>query len=120
VLLWQEDVAMQKQALLFYVHRPLQQVYLVHYPPDAAKRARRYTDPRPLTDFVALSPRLILLDKRLLPSLPEGMRFEPIAEGRTLIAGTIQLYAMPVATGSAPGNSDRKGKPRRNQRTKIG
>jgi 4-amino-4-deoxy-L-arabinose transferase-like glycosyltransferase len=108
VLLWQEDVAMQKQALLFYVHRPLQQVYLVHYPPDAAKRARRYTDPKPLTDFVIPSPRLILLDRRLLPSLPQEMRFEPIAEGRTLIAGTIRLHPKPAADGLATENPDRK------------
>jgi 4-amino-4-deoxy-L-arabinose transferase-like glycosyltransferase len=108
VLLWQEDVTMQKQALLFYVRRPLQQVYLIHYPPDAAKRARRYTDPKPLTDFVTASPSLILLDRRLLPSLPGGMQFDPIAAGRKLIAGTIRLRPKPVATGLMPENSARK------------
>lgn len=98
VLLWEEDVAMQKQALLFYIHRPLQQVYLVNYPPDAARRARRYTDPRPLTDFVATSPRLILLDRRLLPSLPTTMQFDSIVAGRTLIAGIIRLRSREDAT----------------------
>jgi 4-amino-4-deoxy-L-arabinose transferase-like glycosyltransferase len=119
VLLWQEDVAMQKQALLFYIHRPLQQVYLVHYPPDAAKRARRYTDPKPLTDFVTASPRLILLDRKLLPSLPGRMQFDPIVEGRTLIAGTIRLHVVPAVTGIAPENPGRKGDETKSRGTKI-
>lgn len=120
VLLWQEDVAMQKQALLFYIHRPLQQVYLVRYPLDAAKRARRYTNPKPLTDFVTASPRLILLDRRLLPSLPGRMQFDPIAEGRALIAGTIRLRATQVAAGLRPENSGHKGEETKSRKTKIG
>jgi 4-amino-4-deoxy-L-arabinose transferase-like glycosyltransferase len=110
VLLWQEDVAMQKQALLFYIHRPLQQVYLQNYPPDAARRARRYTNPQPLADFVVASPRLILLDKRLLPSLPETMELAPIAQGSTLIAGTIRLRSMPNARGVELQNPEYKSK----------
>ncbi|MGH9617822.1 MAG: hypothetical protein ACRD28_13875, partial [Acidobacteriaceae bacterium] len=94
VLLWQENVAMQKQALLFYIHRPMQQVYFFRYPADAARRARRYTDPKSLSDFVTTSPRLILLDKKLAPLLPGTMELNPIVKGRTLIVGTIWLRSM--------------------------
>jgi 4-amino-4-deoxy-L-arabinose transferase-like glycosyltransferase len=118
VLLWEEDVAMQKQALLFYIHRPLQQVYLVNYPPDATRRARRYTNPQPLADFVVGSPRLILLDKRLLPSLPETMELDPLAQGPTLIAGNIRLRSMPIAEGVELEISESKNKRRMNRETK--
>lgn len=119
VLLWEEDVAMQKQALLFYIHRPLQQVYLTNYPPDAARRARRYTDPKPLADFVAASPRLILLDKRLLPSLPASMQFDSLAVGRTLIAGTIRLRSRPTATTPRLKNCSFKSKDLMHRATEI-
>jgi 4-amino-4-deoxy-L-arabinose transferase-like glycosyltransferase len=118
VLLWEEDVAMQKQALLFYTHRPLQQVYLVSYPPDAARRARRYTNPQPLADFVVTPPRLILLDKRLLPSLPETMELDPITQGSTLIAGTIRLRSMPMAGGMELENPESTSRRRMNRETK--
>jgi len=90
ILLWQEDTVAQLPTLLFAVRRPLQQVYLVRYP-DTLIQARRYADPEPLTNFVATSPALILLEKPLVAEIPADMKFHPIAEGKTLEAGTIQL-----------------------------
>jgi len=100
VLLWQQDVVMQMQALLFYVHKPMQQVYVAAYPADAAKAAHRYTNPKPLADFVTASPRLILLDRSSLPSLPAGMQFDPMVQGPTLAVGTIRLR-LPSNPGDA-------------------
>ena len=90
ILLWQEDTVTQLPTLLFTVRRPLQQVYLAHYP-DTLDQARRYADPEPLRNFVGSSPRLILLEKPLAAEIPAGMEFHPIAVGKTLEAGTIQL-----------------------------
>jgi len=90
ILLWQETTVAQLPSLLFAVRRPLQQVYLTHYP-DTLDQARRYADPEPLRSFVSASPSLIMLEKSLAEEIPEGMKFHPIAAGQTLEAGTIQL-----------------------------
>ena len=90
ILLWQEDTVAQLPSLLFAVRRPLQQVYLVHYP-DTLSQARRYADPEPLGDFVSPAPALILLERPLVAEIPANMEFHPVAVGRTLEAGTIQL-----------------------------
>ena len=92
VLLWQEDVVAQLPSLLFTVRRPLQQVYLVSSP-DTLYQARRYADPEPLRNFVAPSPKLILMEKTLAADIPADMEFHAIAVGNTLEAGTIQLVA---------------------------
>ncbi len=90
VLLWQEDVVAQLPSLLFTARRPLQQVYLVRMP-DTLDQAHRYADPEPLRNFVGPSPKLILLEKQLTAEIPPDMEFHPIAVGKTLEAGTIQL-----------------------------
>lgn len=90
ILLWQEDVVAQLPSLLFTVRRPLQQVYLVRFP-DTLDQARRYADPEPLQNFVGPSPKLILLEKPLIAEIPADMEFHPVAVGKTLEAGTIQL-----------------------------
>jgi len=90
ILLWQEDTVAQLPSLLFAVRRPLQQVYLVHYP-DTLSQARRYADPERLRDFVGHGPALILLEKPLVAEIPPDMEFHPIAVGKSLEAGTIQL-----------------------------
>ncbi len=94
ILLWQEDTVAQLPSLLFAVRRPLQQVYLVHYP-DTLSEARRYADPMPLRNFVGTTPRLILLEKPLVSEIPAEMDFHLIAVGKTLEAGTIQLSGKP-------------------------
>jgi len=90
ILLWQEDTITQLPALLLAVRRPLQQVYLAHYP-DTLSQARRYANPEPLQNFVVASPRLILLEKPLAAQIPGDMQFTLLAVGNTLEAGTIQL-----------------------------
>jgi 4-amino-4-deoxy-L-arabinose transferase-like glycosyltransferase len=90
ILLWQEDTVTQLPSLLVAVHRPLQQVYLVHYP-DTLNEARRYANPQPVRDFVGRGPALIMLEKPLVAEIPGDMEFRPIAIGKNLEAGTIQL-----------------------------
>jgi 4-amino-4-deoxy-L-arabinose transferase-like glycosyltransferase len=90
ILLWPECTVAQLPSLLFAVRRPLQQVYLVHYP-DTLSQARRYANPQPLGDFVSHAPALILLEKPLVAEIPANMEFHPVAVGKTLEAGTIQL-----------------------------
>lgn len=90
ILLWQEGVIAQLPTLLFAVRRPLQQVYLVRYP-DTLSEARRYADPEPLRNFVGTSPSLILLEKPFAAEIPGDLQFTPLAVGKTLEAGTIQL-----------------------------
>lgn len=90
ILLWQEDTVAQLPSLLFAVRRPLQQVYLEHFP-DTLNQARRYADPEPLGNFVSHTPALILLEKSLAGEIPPDMQFAPLAVGQTLEAGTIQL-----------------------------
>ncbi|HEX3469978.1 MAG TPA: hypothetical protein VHT28_02230, partial [Silvibacterium sp.] len=92
VLLWQEDVIAPLPSLLFTVRRPLQQVYLAQSP-DTLDQARRYADPEPLRNFVGRSPAVILLEKPLAAKIPDDMEFHPIAVGKTLEAGTIELKA---------------------------
>ncbi|HTD55699.1 MAG TPA: glycosyltransferase family 39 protein [Silvibacterium sp.] len=89
ILLWQEDTVAQLPSILFYVQRPLQQVYLTRYP-DTLSEAHRYADPEPLGNFVGPTPRLILLGKPLAAEIPGDMKFTPLAGGNTFEAGTIQ------------------------------
>ena len=90
ILLWQEDTVAQLPSLLFAVRQPLQQVYVEHYP-DTLNQAQRYADPEPLRSFVGPTPAMIVLEKSLSAEIPVGMEFRPIAVGKTLEAGTIQL-----------------------------
>ena len=90
ILLWQEDTVAQLPSILFYVQRPLQQVYLAHYP-DTLSEAHRYADPEPLRNFVGMTPSLILLEKPLAAEIPSGMQFTPVVVGKTLEAGLIEL-----------------------------
>jgi 4-amino-4-deoxy-L-arabinose transferase-like glycosyltransferase len=90
ILLWQEDTVAQLPTLLFAVRRPLQQIYLDHYP-DTLSQARRYANPEPLRNFVGTTASLILLEKPLAGQIPGDMQFTPLAVGSTLEAGTIQL-----------------------------
>ena len=94
ILLWQEDVAMQEMpTLLFYIHRPMQQVYLVHLPSTLGE-AKRYADPEPLRNFVNAQPKIILLEKQLAAEIPPDLDFHLIAQGKTLEVGTIQKDAI--------------------------
>lgn len=90
ILLWQENVAMQElPALLFYAHRPMQQIYLVHKPSTLGE-AKRYADPEPLRNFVDAQLHIVLLEKRLASEIPADLDFHLIAQDKTLEVGTIQ------------------------------
>jgi 4-amino-4-deoxy-L-arabinose transferase-like glycosyltransferase len=72
---------------LFYANRPVQQVAL---PPIPNIPHDKYTfDPIPLTQAVTSQPRLILLDRTLLPALPPGLTLHPLASSPNLIIGIL-------------------------------
>lgn len=90
ILLWSEGTVMQEPALLFYARRPVQQVYLKTRP-DTLDEAKRYAAPEPLIQAVSTSPRLILFDRSLGPSIPATTEFHEIAANREFEIGTIRL-----------------------------
>ena len=87
-LLYLRDGRVQSIATVaFYARRPVQQVTLT---PSNTPRDIYMSDPKLLTDAVTTEPRLILLDKSLLPVLPANLIYTPILTSTTLELGTVQ------------------------------
>lgn len=87
-LLYLRDGRVQSVAtVVFYAKRPVQQVTLTasNFPRDI------YTsDTRPLAEAIDAEPRLILLNKSLLPALPADVTYTHILSTATLELGTLQ------------------------------
>jgi 4-amino-4-deoxy-L-arabinose transferase-like glycosyltransferase len=80
--------------VLFYANRPVQQVELQPLPANAAGPANAtidiYTfDPIPLAQALTTQPRLLLIARSLVPQIPAGYTFQPIASSPTLELGLI-------------------------------
>ena len=83
--------------LVFYANRPVQQVELQPRPktPSGAAAPANVTidmytyDPIPLAQAVTTQPRLLLIDRSLLPQIPAAYTFQPIAYSPTLELGLI-------------------------------
>ncbi len=90
LLVWRAGRVQSIATLVFYARRPVQQVALSLTPQNVA-RDRYMFDPMPLSDAVTAEPRLILLDRSLLPGLPPNLRFTPIAEQGSVALGTVTL-----------------------------
>jgi hypothetical protein len=88
VLLCQDGGWMQLPAALFYLRKPVQQVW-INKPPDSSGRAPRYFHPQPLTDLVTAQPHLLLIPKNLAAELPPGVKFVELREAGDLEIGTI-------------------------------
>ena len=88
VLLCEDGGYMQLPAAIFYSHKPVQQVW-IGQPPDASGRAPRYYDARPLADFAATRPRLLLIPKSLAGEIPATMKFDELREAGDLEIGTV-------------------------------
>ena len=88
LLLWREGRISSIATDVFYSGRQVQQVTLLPPPPNAA--IDRYTfNPIALAEAVTREPRLILLDKALIPQIPSGLRYTPIQSGKTVELGSI-------------------------------
>ena len=88
LLLWRDGRISSIATDVFYSGRQVRQVTLLSPPPNAP--TDRYTfNPIPLAEAVVREPRLILLDKALIPHLPSGLRYTPIQSGITVELGSI-------------------------------
>ena len=74
--------------VIFYARRPVQQVEVGPQNSTIARNKYR-ADSRPLSELVGATPRLILLDKSLLPQLPPQFTFRPLRESEHMALGTV-------------------------------
>jgi 4-amino-4-deoxy-L-arabinose transferase-like glycosyltransferase len=79
---------------VFYANRPVQQVQLQPLAPNTPTDIYAF-NPLPLAQIATTQPRLIFLDRSLLPTLPSQFLYHPIASSQTgtrsLEVGTIAL-----------------------------
>jgi 4-amino-4-deoxy-L-arabinose transferase-like glycosyltransferase len=74
--------------VVFYARVPVQQVILASSAPET--RLDRYMfDPVPLSEAVGSEPRLILLDKDLIPLIPREFAYTPLDPATDVELGTI-------------------------------
>jgi hypothetical protein len=88
LLLWREGPVQSIATVIFYARRPVQQVEAGPHDPSIARNRYR-ADSRPLSEVVGATPRLILLDKSLLPQLPAQFTFRPLQESEHMALGMI-------------------------------
>ncbi|MGC9197830.1 MAG: ArnT family glycosyltransferase [Acidobacteriaceae bacterium] len=74
--------------VIFYANRPVQQVQLHALPPGTPTDIYVF-NPIALAQGVTTQPRLLLIDRSLLPRIPSGYSFHPIAISPTLELGLI-------------------------------
>jgi 4-amino-4-deoxy-L-arabinose transferase-like glycosyltransferase len=87
LLVWRNGPVQSIATLVFHSGRRVEQVELN---PDPARPADRYMNQtEPLDAAVGSEPELLLLEQALVPKIPPGFRFSPIASSRSLVLGTI-------------------------------
>jgi len=74
---------------VFYSGRLVQQVQLYSLPPDVPTNRYGFT-PEGLNEAITTAPRLILMDKGMVPQIPPEFVYRSIATGRTMEVGIIQ------------------------------
>ncbi|HEX3966695.1 MAG TPA: glycosyltransferase family 39 protein [Edaphobacter sp.] len=89
LLAWWEGNARSIATSVFYSHRPVQQVQLDLLSP-AIPTDKYLFQPETLKDALSSGPRLILLDKYLVPRIPREFAYRPIASGRSMEVGIIE------------------------------
>jgi len=88
LLLWRNGRITSIATDVFYSRRQVQQVLLGPVPPNVP--IDRYTfNPDPLSEAVASQPRLILLDKSLVPEIPPDFLYTPIESDKSVELGAI-------------------------------
>ena len=92
LLLWRRGPVQSIATVVFYARRRVQQVQL-EQPATATERNGYRFDPETLEQAAGDEPRLILLDKDLLPLLPADLRITPVRESAHFILGTMARRA---------------------------
>jgi 4-amino-4-deoxy-L-arabinose transferase-like glycosyltransferase len=88
LLTWWEGDERSIATSVFYATRPVQQIVLKPTPINVATDKYLF-QPQPLSDALASQPRIILLDKYLIPQIPTQFSYHPIVSGRSMEVGTI-------------------------------
>jgi 4-amino-4-deoxy-L-arabinose transferase-like glycosyltransferase len=88
LLLWRSGRISSIATDVFYSRRQVQQVELT-LPPSGTPIDPYTFNPQLLSEAVTTQPRLILLDRSLLPSLPTGFSYSPIDAYGTMELGAI-------------------------------
>ena len=87
LLVWHPGRVMSMPTDVFYARRPVEQVQLIPLAPAAPDR---YTfNPQPTSEVTTTQPRLILLDRGLVPQIPAGFTYTPIESHGAMELGTI-------------------------------
>jgi hypothetical protein len=90
LLIWWESSSTRSIATsVFYSGRPVQQVQLTSLPPGVPTNRYVFT-PESLDEAITTEPRIILIDKSMVPQIPAEFLYRQIATGRTMEVGTIQ------------------------------
>jgi 4-amino-4-deoxy-L-arabinose transferase-like glycosyltransferase len=88
LLTWWPGNARSIATSVFYSRRPVQQVQLQPLPTDVPTDKYMF-EPETLTDALVSGPRIILLDKSLVPEIPSQFLYKPIISGRSMEIGLI-------------------------------
>jgi hypothetical protein len=75
---------------IFYSGRPVQRVVLGLVPQDGGGFDRYMYAPVPLGVAASGGARMLLVDRELVPAVEADWRFEPVAEGRSLVLGVVE------------------------------
>ena len=104
LLVWRAGAPESIATSVFYSGRQVEQVALDPAATKAQAPFDRYdNDPHPLASACGDGPHLILLDKSLLPQLPNELAFQPLAEGPHEAVGVVSLVAaQPEPSGRPP------------------
>jgi hypothetical protein len=89
LLAWWEGDARSIATSVFYSGRPVQQVQPQPVPADVPTDKYLFK-PEALKDAVSSGPRIILLDKYLVPRMPAEFAYRPIVSGRSMEVGIIE------------------------------
>lgn len=91
LLTWWEGNRRSIATSVFYAQRPVQQVQpFTPSLPFAPVTDKYMYRPEPFASALNQGPRLLLLDRSLVPLLPADLSYEPIATGRWMEVGLVQ------------------------------
>jgi len=89
LLVWWQGSSRSIATSIFYSRRPVQQVQL-ETPPVNTPTDKYLFQPESLAVAVDSGERIILLDRYLVPLIPNELKYTRIAEGRAMEIGTIE------------------------------
>ncbi len=101
LLVWWEGNARSIATSVFYSRRPVQQVQL--QPLSGVPTDKYLFQPETLEDAIGSEPRIILLDKYLVPQIPNDLAYKTIASGHSMEVGLVARQAAPSTQESRQG-----------------